>query len=186
MATEYRTRPISTADYHAMGDAGILRPDERVELLDGQLVSMPPIGDDHAYVVRRLIAILQARFAGRAIIDIQNPLGLDTYSEPQPDAMLLASRADWYRGTQPEPRDVLLVVEVSDSTLRYDRGRKLRAYARVAIREVWIVNLVDARLERYWDPVGEVYAKHHVAAREDLVAPAAFPDHSIAVADLLP
>ena len=185
MATEYRTRPISTADYHAMGDAGILRPDERVELLDGQLVSMPPIGDDHAYVVRRLIAILQARFAGRAIIDIQNPLGLDTYSEPQPDAMLLASRADWYRGTQPEPRDVLLVVEVSDSTLRYDRGRKLRAYARQSAKygsSIW--SMRDSSVIGI--PWGRVYAKHHVAAREDLVAPAAFPDHSIAVADLLP
>jgi Uma2 family endonuclease len=186
MPTEYRIRPITADDYHRMAGVGIFEPDERVELLDGELIAMPPVGIKHAFAVRRLNAIFQRRFADRAIVDSQSPLALDVYSEPQPDVMLLGPRDDWYGTALPEPADVLLVVEVSESTLRYDRGPKLRAYARAGIAELWIVDLVEGRIERFCEPAGETYARRQLFARGTALAPTAFPADPIEVEALLP
>jgi hypothetical protein len=130
MATGYQIRPISAREYHEMGNAGIIGPDERVELLDGALIAMPPIGPDHAYAVRKLHELMLAHVADRAIIFARSPLSLDTHSEPEPDVFLVSLDEDDYRTKLPEPRDVLLVVEVAKSSWAYDRGPKLRAYAR--------------------------------------------------------
>lgn len=186
MQAEYRIRPITAREYHLMGEHGILREDERIELLDGELIAMPPIGPDHAFSVRELTEMFVRRFAGRAIVDVQNPLALDEYSEPEPDVMLLAMRPDRYRKGIPEPRDVLLVIEVSNTTWRYDRGRKLRAYARTGIAELWIVHLAGNCVFQFREPSGESYARERSFGRGESLAPAAFPDDAIEVDALLP
>jgi Uma2 family endonuclease len=186
MATDYQVRPISARDYHKMGGAGIIGPDERVELLDGELIAMPPIGPDHAFCVRELTKLFFRRFADCAIIDIQNPVALDAYSEPEPDVMLLAPKSDGYRSALPEPNEVLLIVEVANTSWRYDRGRKLRAYARAGIAELWIVHLATSRVIRFREPDGETYRDERVFERGESIAPQAFPSEAFEVAALLP
>lgn len=186
MQAEYAIRPISAREYHRMGELGIIGPEERVELLEGELIAMPPIGPDHAFSVRELCEIFVTRFAGRAIVDVRNPVALDAYSEPEPDVVLLAPRADRYRAEIPQPSDVLLVVEVANSSWRYDRGRKLRAYARTGIAEVWIVHLATSCVVAFRDPAGDAYGYERSYARGEAPAPFAFPNDPIAVDSLLP
>ena len=123
-------RRFSRVDYHAMGDAGILAPDERVELMEGEVVVMSPIGSRHAAGVLQLIrAFTSGSLAGRALVQVQNPLAASDRSEPQPDLMLLIPRDDSYASGHPGPEDVFLLVEVADSSLKYDRRAKIPFYA---------------------------------------------------------
>ena len=169
-------RRFTVAEYYAMADAGILAPDERVELLDGDVIAMPPINEWHASRVGRFTNTLPAQFQGQAIVWIQNPVRLDDASEPEPDIMLLRWRDDFYEGGHPGPADVLLLIEVSDTTVDYDRGAKLSAYAAAGIPEVWIASRRDRRIESYSDPTGDAYATvRHYGAGES-IAPQAFPD----------
>jgi Uma2 family endonuclease len=179
-------RPITVAEYYRMGDAGIIGPDERIELLDGQLIEMAPVGPPHDYCVERVTSHFYKRFADRAFVKVQGAVSLDTWSEPQPDVTLSALPRERYAVAHPTPADVVLVVEVAASSLRYDAGAKLRAYARRGIREYWIVDLVHQRMDVYREPKGERYAKHHRTGRGKSVAPLAFPDDAIAVNDILP
>jgi Uma2 family endonuclease len=183
---EVRIRPITVAEYYRMGEVGIIGPDERVELLDGQLIAIPPIGPPHGYSVTRLDAYFRQRFVGRAWITVQNPVRLDDVSEPQPDVMLSALPSERYAVAHPTPDEALLVVEVAQSSLPYDRGRKLRAYARRKVREYWIVDLRHEQVHVYREPAGEGYAVHHVAGRGEAVAPLAFPDDAVPVDEILP
>jgi Uma2 family endonuclease len=169
-----------------MGKIGIIAPDERVELLDGELVAMPPIDPEHAYSVRLLLHRLQERYAGRASLSIQGPVTLDNWSEPQPDAMLNALPEERYATAHPTPEQSLLVVEVAQSSLSYDSGKKLRAYARRGVREYWIVDLVHQRIDVYREPRAERYDVRLTFERGASVAPLAFPDEPIAVDDVLP
>ena len=180
-----RDRPISVGDYHRMGDANIFHADERVELLNGRIVAMPPIGPDHAYVVTKLDGLLRAVFGGRAEVRSQQPLTLDSGSEPEPDLVLARHPAERYRKTHPTASDVFLVIEVSNATLAYDRGEKLAAYARSGVREYWIVNLADQVLEQHAEPKGEAFAHRRVFRPGDNVAVAEFPTDTIAVAEIL-
>ena len=184
--TDVLIRPITVAEYHRMGKIGIIAPDERVELLDGSLIAMPPIGPEHAYSVRLLLRRLQERYAGRASLSIQGPVTLDNWSEPQPDAMLNALPEERYATAHPTPEQSLLVVEVAQSSLSYDSGKKLRAYARRGVREYWIVDLVHQRIDVYREPRAERYDVHLIFERGASVAPLAFPDEPIAVDDVLP
>ncbi len=176
---------LTVDDYHRMGQAGIFAEDDRVELLDGEIYVMAPIGDDHSTTVRILLNQFARRLGERAIVDAQNPMRLSNYSEPQPDIMLLAPRADFYRSGKPRPEDVLLLVEVADSSLAFDRTIKLPRYARDGIREVWIVNLVARQIEVYRAPVDGVFTETAVVARGQSVSPRAFPDIAIAVNDVV-
>ena len=135
-----------------MGRAGILAPGERVELLNGEIIAMPPIGDWHASRIKRLNNFMLPPLQGRAIVSVQDPARLDNGNEPQPDVMLLRWRDDFYEGGHPRPADVLLLIEVSDTTVDYDRGDKLSSYAAAGIPEVWIVNRPDHRIEAYANP----------------------------------
>jgi Uma2 family endonuclease len=184
--TNVRTHPITVAEYYRMGEAGIIKPDERVELLDGELIPMPPIGPEHSYDVGRFMRLLVKRFDGRAFVGVQGPVRLDDTSEPQPDLVLLELPEERYVKAHPTPAQTLLVIEVAQSSLSYDRGRKLRAFARCGVREYWIVDLVHERIEVYREPSGERYRVHLRAVRGESVAPAAFPDDTMAVDDILP
>ena len=169
-----------------MDEIGIFEPEERIELLDGQLIAMPPGGPPHAYSVRRMTSYFYERFAGRACVSVQAPMTLDRWSEPEPDVMLSALPEEQYAVAHPTPAEVLLIVEVAASSLRYDAGMKLRAYARRGVREYWVVDLAHEHIDVYREPTGERYKKHHRAGRGRSIAPLAFLDDAIAVNDILP
>jgi Uma2 family endonuclease len=169
-------RRFTVAEYYAMADAGILAENDRVELLDGDLIVMPPIGDWHAACVDRFTNTLPPRLQGRAIVRVQNPTRLNDYSEPQPDVMLLRWRDDFYQGGHPGPDDVLLLIEVSDTSVDYDRSAKLSAYARAGIPEVWIVTRQNRRIEAYTEPKASAYATVRHTGPGASIAPEAFPD----------
>jgi Uma2 family endonuclease len=139
--------------YYKMAEAGILTREDRVELIDGEIIDMNPIGSPHAALVKRLNRLFaRAAAEGMVLVSVQDPLRLDAYNEPEPDLMLLRPRADDYQANHPGAADVLLLIEVSDSSLAYDRGRKLALYAKFGVPEVWIVDLAGAAIEIYRQP----------------------------------
>lgn len=178
-------RKLSVEEYHRMGEVGILREDDRVELIDGELIEMTPIGPFHAGLGGMLVELLGYRTAGRAIAWGQNPIHLSARSEPQPDFALLRHRQDRYKRSLPTAKDVLLLVEISDKTLRYDRETKISLYARHGIPEYWIANIPQRRIEVYWHPDPEQGCYRELRAlTEGLLAPACFPDVALDVAEL--
>jgi Uma2 family endonuclease len=180
-----RSRPITADEYHRMGEIGILGPDERVELLNGRIIEMPPIGPRHSYGVMSLDALIQRTLGDRAVIVVQGPIRLDRFSEPQPDVLIVRGPMEQYATRHATPEDALLVVEVAESTLRYDRGEKLRAYARMGIAEYWIVDVAHERLHVFTDPDGERYRTEVLVERGSRIATRAFPDDLIALDDIL-
>ncbi len=145
--------------YYKMAEAGILERAARVELIDGEIVDMAPIGSPHAAVVKTLISLVAHAVAdGTVLVGVQDPLRLDRYTEPEPDLVLLRPRADRYRAGHPGAADVLLLVEVSDTSLAYDRGVKLPLYARFGVPEVWIVDISRAAVEVFREPRDDAYA----------------------------
>jgi Uma2 family endonuclease len=185
-AVEVCRHLFTVDDYYRMAETGILRPDERVELIEGEIIEVPPIGSVHADIVDRLLAVMVRKFyPGLAIVRAQNAVRLDQHSEPQPDVCLLKPRADFYSSGHPSPEDVLLLVEVADTTLSFDRAVKLRLYARSGIAEFWLVDLHAATIEVYSSPVGEAYASQRLIQHGAEVAPRAFPGVPLAVDDIL-
>ena len=181
-------RPFTNAEYHALAEVGILAPDERVQLIAGDIIVMSPVGNRHAACVAFIDdAFSLLRLApARARVRSQSPLVMPDYSEPEPDATLLAWREDGYAFRHPHPEDVLLLVEVSDSTLRYDRDVKLPLYAAAGVPEVWIVNLRDDWIESHTEPMEDGYRSTRRYALGDSIAPQAFPDLSMPVERIIP
>lgn len=173
-AQEITRRRFTVHDYHRMGEAGILHEDDRVELIDGEIVEMAAIGTRHFACVNQLTRLLIRGAGDDAIVSVQNPVRLDEHNEPQPDLTVLRVRD--YRESLPWPEDVLLLIEVSDITLRYDRGVKLPLYARAGIREVWIVDLPGEEIERHTDPSGDVYRHTGRVRRRETLAPLMLPE----------
>jgi len=171
-------------DYHAMSRAGILTEDDRVELLDGQIVKKMTIGRPHAGCVNRLTRLLVQRLGERAVVQVQNPIQLDGYSEPEPDISLLRPKEDFYAAAPPMPADVLLVIEVADASLDRDRLVKIPLYARAGIREVWIIDLPGRRIERFREPADDGYREVRRLDQGKL-SPVEFPELEVGVAELL-
>jgi Uma2 family endonuclease len=176
---------FSVKEYYQMAETGVLPPGARVELLDGTIIDMSPIGALHGGVVKRLNRFFHRYAKDRWLQAVQDPLHLEDHSEPQPDLMLLRPAADDYESGHPEPQDVFLLIEVSDSTLETDREVKLPAYARGGIPEVWIVDLVNGTLEVYREPRSAGYRHTQVLREGESAAPVLFPDAVIEVATLL-
>lgn len=168
-----------------MAESGVLGPGTRVELLDGRIIDMSPIGPFHGGLVKRLSRWFNLQANGRWTVSVQDPLRLDDSSEPQPDLMLLKPAADDYTNRHPQPQDVFLLVEVSDTTLAYDREEKLPAYGRAGIAEVWIVNLIEAVIEVYREPHFAGYGSKTVLRPGATAKPDAFPDTKVDVGELL-
>jgi Uma2 family endonuclease len=167
-------RLFTVAEYHRMAEAGILSEDDRVELLEGEVVTMSPIGSRHAACVARLTALLSG--TGRqAILWVQNPIRLGEHSEPQPDVALLKPRPDFYAASHPGPEDVLLVVEVAETSAATDREVKVPLYARSGIPEVWLVDLAEDQVEVFRKPSAQGYQDLQVLRRGDSLAPLLFP-----------
>lgn len=186
MAVTLRRRRFTLDQYHRMGEAGILTKDDRVELIEGEIIEMSPIGAPHASIVDRITRLLVTRLGDRAIVRVQGPILLPAQvSEPQPDVAVLRPRADFYRAVHPQPADVLLVIEVADTTVEPDRRWKLPLYARAGLREAWLVDVNAERLEIYATPGLARYPRPRLLVRSEALSPDAFPDLTIHVADLL-
>lgn len=174
-------RRLSADQFEQMGRTGILGPDERVELLDGELIEMPPIGSRHAAAVDFLSMHFARTVGDGALVRTQNPLRLADDSEPQPDLMLLRPAADRYRSAHPRPADVLLLIEVADTTLRFDRETKLPLYARHGVTEVWILDLDAERLEVYREAAAGGYRRKLERQGVESIAPLALPTVTLEV-----
>lgn len=185
MPVDVSRRPFTVEEYHRMAAAGILGEDDRVELLEGEIVQMEPIGSRHAGCVNRLTRILVERAGVRAVVTVQNPITLGPRSEPQPDIVLARPRRDDYANAHPGPADILLVVEVAETSVRYDREVKLPVYARHGVPEAWLVNLSDDRIEVYREPGPEGYRSvRHADWGEDLEV-VGLPGLSVRVDEIL-
>ncbi len=176
---------LTSGHYHQMVEMGVFAEDERIELIEGEISPMSPIGSEHMGIVNQLAAMLIAQLRRRAIVGIQGPIRLDDSSEPQPDLEVLAPRQDFYKRALPQPADVLLAIEVADSSLVYDRSIKMPLYARVGIAEMWIINLIDRWIEVYRDPTPVGYTTQHKILAGKTLTPQAFTDVTIQVSELL-
>ena len=185
MITELKPYLFSVKDFHRMGKAGILTEDDRVELLDGEIVEMAPTGIRHVGTVDRLTTIFTSHLGRRVIVRVQSPVQLGRRSEPLPDVTILKARPDFYTTAPSQTTDVLLLIEVADSTARTDRSSKIPLYAAANIAEVWLVDLETNAVEVYRQPSGGGYGDVQRLTPGDHVSPSAFPEVSLAVADIL-
>ena len=174
-----KRRLLTVHEYHRMGEVGILHEDDRVELIEGMLIQMAAIGTRHFNCVNALNRLMVLGAGDETIVSVQNPVRLSEYGEPQPDLALLRPRD--YRESLPGPADVLLLIEVSDTTLRYDREVKLPLYAGAGIREAWIVNLPGETVERHTEPSTDGYDLIQRVRRGDMLHPEALPALAVPV-----
>jgi Uma2 family endonuclease len=185
MSTERARLQFTTDHVERMVATGILNEDDRVELIDGDLVTMSPIGNHHAYCVNTLNHLLVMTLHTKALISVQNSVELDLHNLPQPDLVALKARRDRYRHTKPQPSDIFLVIEVSDSTVRYDRMVKMPLYARFGIREAWLIDLPGQIIEIYTHPRDGVYRRSKSFRPGETVQSVRLPELSIAANELL-
>ncbi|MDJ0520119.1 MAG: Uma2 family endonuclease [Trichodesmium sp. MO_231.B1] len=185
MVVELQRRQFTVKEYHQMAKVGILKEDERVELIAGEIVKMASIGIPHASCVRRLDGIFNKLLSGKAIFDTQNPIDLNDESEPQPDLVLLRWREDYYAGKHPQPEDIFLLIEVVDSTIKYDWEVKIPLYAENGIFEVWLIDINQELVEVYPQIVGNSYQQQEQFFRGDRLIIQAFDDVSLTVDEIL-
>jgi Uma2 family endonuclease len=182
--TGVRRWPITVESVECMLRAGILNEDDPIELIEGELFEMPPAGDWHNAGVNALTRRFSALAPDSPLVQAQSGIRISPTSSPEPDIALLTFRADFYRAGGAGPGDVLLVVEVSDSTVKFDRDVKLPLYARAGIPEVWIVTREPAAIEVYRSPREGIYTERLTCLRGDSVSPLSLPDVRIAVTDV--
>lgn len=185
MPVAIRKRRFTADDYQRMGQAGILSEDDRVELIDGEVVAMTPIGPRHNAAVDRATRAMVIAVGDTAIVRVQGPVRLDRYHEPQPDMVLLRPRVDYYASRLPGPEDILLVVEVAESSLEYDRDVKARIYAQLGIREYWLVDLDANCVSSCSAPQDGSYRTVRQHHRGGSIAPQMLPDCVVPVDVLL-
>jgi Uma2 family endonuclease len=185
MATLTR-RLFNVDDYHRMAEAGILLEDDRVELIEGELIEMAAIGNRHNAAVDRLTELFVERLQRRAIVRVQGSVRLNERNEPQPDLVILRRRDDFYENAPAGPGDTLLVVEVADSSLDFDREIKAPLYARNGVHEFWLVDLEARMVTAFREPTASGYQSAVAARPGESVAPSALPDVSIAVEEVMP
>ena len=176
---------FTVAEFALMGEAGIFTEDDRVELIDGEILEMTPIGALHAGVVSRLNELITTRLAGRAHVSVQNPIRVDRHTEPQPDLVVAQRRSNFYTDRHPVPDDILLVVEVADSSLRYDRLEKVPRYGAAGVPETWLVDVAARAVTVYTEPGPDGYGSARERRGSDVLAATAVPDLAVAVDDIL-
>jgi Uma2 family endonuclease len=172
-------------EWQRLGEANIFPPGSRLELIEGEILEMAPIGSNHAGHLKRLNHLLSNLVFGKAILSVQDPLQLGDLSEPEPDFMLLKPNADFYCSRHPNADDVLLLIEVADSSLSFDQNQKLRLYAQHNIPEYWLMNLNDSCVEVYRQPHGDCYAEKTTLRAGDTVSLSQLENISIDIADIL-
>lgn len=179
-------RRFTVDEYYAMAEAGILTEDDRVELIDGVIIEMPPLGSRHIGGVNGFTRELSATVGRRAVVQVHSSVRLDDGTEPLPDLALLRERADLYSSSVAGPEEVLLLIEVSDSSVEYDRNEKLPRYARAGIPEVWLAILPERAIEVHTEPAGGRYTQMRTFRPGDTISPGCFPDIALSVGDVLP
>ena len=176
---------FTVSDYHCMRESGVLNEDSRVELLNGEIIKMSPIGPRHSAKVKKLRTLLGKQLEESVVIGVQDPIQLDDYSEPQPDLSVLKPRADYYEAAHPLPPDVLFVIEVAASSAVIDREVKLPAYARAGVAEVWLVDLTKDRIEVHSNPHNGVYQEVRIVQRGQEVISTTLPQLKLKADDIL-
>jgi Uma2 family endonuclease len=182
---EVKRHRFTAREFRAMAEAGVLGEDDRVELVDGEIVDMAPIGSRHLSCVVALTHLLVELAQGRYFVSVQNPVRLSERDEPQPDLTLLRRRPDPAAPSPPNPEDVLAVVEVSDTTLSYDRNVKLPLYARAGISEAWVIDLKAGNVEVHSEPSPEGYGESRAFGSDERVASGTVEGLSVPVDEVL-
>ncbi|OUL27491.1 hypothetical protein BV378_09965 [Nostoc sp. RF31YmG] len=184
MTVQLLRRKFTVEQYHKMIESGILTKDDRVELIRGEIIEMSPIGTKHAACVKCLNKLLSSKLKDKVLIAIQDPVKLDNNSQPQPDVALLKPRDDFYATAHPQPQDIFLLIEVSDSTVVYDREEKIPLYAEANIIEVWLVDINEQIVEVYQQPTAAAYQLMHKFASGQTLSIPVFPDVNITVNEI--
>jgi Uma2 family endonuclease len=185
MFAQLERHRFTVTDYHRLLETGVLNEDSRVELLDGEIIKMAPIGPRHAACVDKLNAFLQRKVSRMAIVRVQNPILLNEYSEPEPDLSLLKQRSDYYKQGHPTPDDILVAIEVADTTVDSDRAFKIPSYARAGIPEVWLIDLYNDRVEVYTRPASGLYQEVRIILRGHRFASSTLPQLKLKADSLL-
>jgi Uma2 family endonuclease len=181
MAVKLSRRRFTVTEYHQMAQARILGEDDRIELIEGEIIEMSPIGPLHSAIVARLTELFVVTFRDAAQINVQSPIQLTDDTEPEPDLTLLRRLPDYHASHTPEPNDIFLVVEVADSSLVYDRQVKSQLYAQSNIAEYWVIDLNAETVTEYRDAGPDGYGITRVLRRGEQISPAAFPDRAVTV-----
>lgn len=179
-------RPLTSVEYYQMIESGIIREGERVELILGQIFTMAAKGTRHTLSTRKLFKQLLALIGDRADVQSQDPITLPNNSEPEPDIVIARLRSDDYINSHPSPADIILIVEVADSSIKFDREIKAALYAAAGIGEYWIINLIDDRLEIYRQPEGDIYTNTKIITPPRSISLLQFPDISLNIGDFFP
>lgn len=185
MTVQLLRRKFTVEQFHKMAESGILNEDDRVELIRGEIIEMAAIGTKHAACVRRLNNSLSRKLGDKVIISVQNPIGLDDTSEPQPDVVLLKPREDFYASAHPQPKDVFLIIEVADSTIKYDREVKIPLYAQEGLVEVWLIDINEECVEVFREAVNGSYRNVQKFSKGESLVIRAFGDVNIGVDEIL-
>jgi len=185
MAVQVQRHLFTIDKYHQMIESGVFDEDDRLELVDGEIVEMSPISPEHAGHVKRLNRLFTRRLGNRALVSVQDPIHLSDLSEPQPDLALLRPRDDDYAASHPQPAAVLLVVEVAETSTSYDRDVKMPMYARAGIAEAWLVSLADGWIEVYREPSPLGYKSIRRTTPGEAIAPLALSDMPIEVDEII-
>jgi Uma2 family endonuclease len=185
MSVQFQKHYFNVDEYYRMAEVGLLSQDDRVELIEGEIIEMSPIGSTHGGTVNRSSAFLNRKLGDLVIVSVQNPVRLNDFSEPQPDLALLKPRKDFYSNSHPTPSDVLVIIEVADTSLQYDRTVKLLLYARAGIPEAWLMVLRKDVIEVHSQPKNGKYQKVQRLKRGKTLISPTLPGFSCKVEDLL-
>lgn len=175
---------INTDTYHAMVSAGIFSEDDKIELINGYLIKKMSIGSKHGSTVTRLARLLIKQLDDQAVVTIQNPITINEFSEPEPDVVVAKPQDDFYADGHPTPKDILLLIEVADTSLAFDRNAKIPLYAAADVPEAWLVDLIANEITVFRKPEGAVYRESEVFKSGQSIPLPGFAEASIAVSDL--
>jgi Uma2 family endonuclease len=179
-------RQLTSTEYYGMMESGIIREGERVELISGQIFTMAAKGTRHTVATSRLLKSLLRLIGEQAIVRCQDPISLPNHSEPEPDIAIVRLRSDDYINSHPAPADIILVIEVADSSIKFDREIKALLYAAAGISEYWIINLIDNRLEIYRQPEGDIYTSIEIITPPRSISLPQFSDITLNIGDFFP
>jgi len=185
MTQQSNKRLITVEEYHKMAEAGILSHRDKLELIKGEILHMSPIGSRHQAIVDKMTRLFNRLVMDDAIVRVQGPIQIENWSEPEPDLILLKPQDDFYANHHPTAKEALLLIEVADRSLNFDKELKLPIYAEARIEEYWIINLQDDQIEIHRSPEESIYKNIIIAKNNDFVSCLHFPSISINVNDIL-
>ena len=185
MSVQLQKHFFTVDEYYLMAQSGVFAQDDRIELIEGEVIEMSPIGKHHSGCVNRLNKLLNRDIGELVVVSVQNPISIDHFSEPQPDVALLKPRADFYSNSHPTPTDVLLAIEVAETSVDYDRGVKMALYARAGIPEAWLIVLARDLIEVHSQPKNGKYQKIQRLKRGKTIVSSSVAGLSVKVDDVL-